>query len=231
MSKIYDLFISHAGPDKHLYILPIADALKLRHVSFWIDSVNVAWGDNITERINEGLRDARYVLLCLSSAFLKRRWPEAELTAALAIQNRTGRKTVLPLILNSKEAILNYYPLLASSSYRTFDNIDQITEELVGILACPSMILDDINMVIDSEASRKLVTLTHNYGLYADVINYLSQMLLIKVDPSERYWLYITLGEIGGQAAYELIKASSEGENDFAILGVNQALLKLGRGK
>src|SRR5262245_62153631 len=101
-----DLFISYAGADKAQYVQPLADRLVHRDVSFWLDNLEIAWGDSIPLRINEGLRRSRYVLVCLSEHFLRRPWPEAEIASALAIQNDTGQKRVLPLMLNSRDLVL-----------------------------------------------------------------------------------------------------------------------------
>ena len=93
MKSIQDVFVSHAGEDKQDYIIPLADALTEQRVTFWLDAVEIGWGDDVTAKINQGLRDSRYVLLCLSRRFLQRPWPEAEMSSALAIQNASGSKT------------------------------------------------------------------------------------------------------------------------------------------
>ncbi|MEA2203717.1 MAG: hypothetical protein QOE77_493 [Blastocatellia bacterium] len=74
-----DIFISHASADKDQYIHPLAEALKARGVTFWIDNAEIGWAENWVEQINEGLRTTKFALLCLSHNFLLRPWPEAEL--------------------------------------------------------------------------------------------------------------------------------------------------------
>jgi hypothetical protein len=96
--------------------------------------MEIGWGDSIPLRINDGLRKSRYVLLCLSRNFLQRHWPEAELASALAIQNATGKTRVLPLILNSKQMILNTYPLLAGIAYKDYSDPFALAEELVILI-------------------------------------------------------------------------------------------------
>jgi hypothetical protein len=115
-----DVFLSHASKDKQGYVEPLASALKQREVTFWLDSDEIGWGDNVTTKINEGLRNSRYAVVCLSANFLERPWPENELSAVLALQNTDGRKRVLPLILNSKEQVLQHYPLIAGLAFREF---------------------------------------------------------------------------------------------------------------
>ena len=99
---------------KSKYIQPLADALAEKSVTFWLDNLEVGWGDSITMAINGGMASSRFVLFSLSQRFLSRRWPEAELSAAFAEQNDTGVKRVLPLILNSSESQI----YLTLSSFR-----------------------------------------------------------------------------------------------------------------
>jgi hypothetical protein len=135
MAQSQDLFISHTDADKEEYVLPLTIALLRHGITFWIDSVEIDWGDSITRRVNEGLAKSRYVLLCLSRNSLGRPWPEAEMNAALAIQNKTREKKVLPLILNSKDELLATYPLLCDLAYREFSsNADDLALSLANFL-------------------------------------------------------------------------------------------------
>ncbi len=122
MNHSFDLFISHASADAERYISPLAEALSAKGISFWLDTQAIAWGDNFVMKINDGLKNAQYMLLCLSKAFLSRSWTEHELSSALSLQNSDGRKRVLPLILNSKREVLRAYPILRSLSYRELNH-------------------------------------------------------------------------------------------------------------
>lgn len=136
MELIKDLFISHASDDSKGYIQPLVNSLINYEVTFWLDSLEMKWGDNLVLKINEGLRKSRYVLLCLSEAFLARPWPETEMNAALAVQNEHGIKKVLPLILNSKGKVLEAYPLIAGLIYREYRNgPEHIAVELASLVA------------------------------------------------------------------------------------------------
>jgi hypothetical protein len=133
-----DLFLSHSSEDKIRYIQPLTESLITKKITFWLDSLEIGWGDNVLLRINEGLRRSRYLLLCLSRSFLNRPWPEAEMASALAIQNATGQKRVLPLILNSKDSVLERYPILVSLAYREYRNsADAVAEEIAKVLHLP----------------------------------------------------------------------------------------------
>jgi hypothetical protein len=146
----YDLFISHAGADKTKYIDPLAGALARREISCWLDSSEIAFGDNIALRLNEGLRESKFVLLCLSRSFLQRPWPENEMAAALAMQNARGIKRVLPLILNSKDDVLDRYPLLAGFAYREFEaGIESIVNDCASLLEKLTTV-PQINVTVES---------------------------------------------------------------------------------
>jgi TIR domain len=161
MAEIQDLFISHSDADKEEYILPLTTALVQHDITFWIDSVEIEWGDSITKKVNEGLAKSRYVLLCLSRNSLGRHWPEAEMNAALATQNSSGEKKVLPLILNARNEILATYPLLADLSYREFQsNTDELASSLANFLRKSADMKEGFRVVIESVERGVLCNLT-----------------------------------------------------------------------
>lgn len=161
MENIQDLFVSHAGEDKERYILPLTDALAAEQITFWLDTIEVSWGDSIALKINDGLRGSRFVLLCLSRHFIERPWPESELSAALAIQNNSGVKRVLPLILNSKDEVLAKYPLLAGIAYREYGaDPYPIAHEVAQLVKSPKRSGDLVSVVIESAHTGKLCNLS-----------------------------------------------------------------------
>lgn len=136
----HDFFISHASVDKDAFIRPITNELSRRNIRFWLDEANIGWGDSIALKINEGLRDSRFALICLSEAFCDRSWPETELSAVLSLQNSDGIKRVLPLILNAKEKVLARYPILAGFAYKNYGGT-------------PSAIVDSLEKIVTSPPS------------------------------------------------------------------------------
>ncbi|TDH27403.1 toll/interleukin-1 receptor domain-containing protein [Segetibacter sp. 3557_3] len=137
-----DVFLSHAGEDKKRYVEPLALELKNRGITFWLDTHAIAWGDNIVTKMSDGLRDSRFAIICLSENFIKRPWPQNELSAVLAMQTEDGVKRVLPLILNSKELVLNQYPFLAAFAFKEF---------IVG----PEAIANDLAWLLQHNQAQK----------------------------------------------------------------------------
>jgi hypothetical protein len=146
-----DVFISHASGDKAEYVEPLAAALARHGVSYWLDSREIAWGDNIARRINEGLRESRFGLLCLSERYLDRKWTEQELSALFAIENSDGERRVLPLILNSRDAVLERYPLIAGMAYREFAaGPDAIASDIAALAGTRTVPDDHVTVSIES---------------------------------------------------------------------------------
>jgi hypothetical protein len=166
MNRMQDLFISHASKDKEEYILPLVNALSAKGVTYWLDTLEVDWGESVVAAINEGLRTSRRFLLCLSENFLERRWPRAEMESALAQQIDSDEKRVLPLFLNSKEEVLAEYPLLRSLSFRLFDQgVESIAAELAVFFGSEGATKNGLRIRIQSAHSGLLCDVVESPGV------------------------------------------------------------------
>jgi hypothetical protein len=96
-----DLFICHANEDKESIVRPLIAAFNAADTSTWFDEAEIHWGDSITQKVNEGLQTARYVIVVLSAVFVHKPWPERELYAALNMEATSGKVKVLPLLVGS----------------------------------------------------------------------------------------------------------------------------------
>jgi hypothetical protein len=92
------VFISYRGSD-----LPEAERLaeEIRRAGHdvWLDEWAIGLGDSIVGRMNEGLRDAGYLLLCYSSSGVESPWMGREWMSYLARQLNGSRCKILPLLL------------------------------------------------------------------------------------------------------------------------------------
>ena len=110
-----DVFLCHASEDKKTIVRPLRDALADAGITSWLDEAEIHWGDSLVDRIQQGLRDSRFVIVVLSTAFLAKPWPRRELAAALSQEASTGMIRVLPLLAGSereRQEILANLPLL-----------------------------------------------------------------------------------------------------------------------
>jgi len=125
MPDVKDVFICHASEDKHSIVRPLTQVLSKAGISFWFDEAEIKWGDSISERVNDGLRSSKFVIVILSEAFLLKNWPQRELNSSLNIEASSGEVRVLPLLYGSAETIqriMNTYPILNDKLYLTWDH-------------------------------------------------------------------------------------------------------------
>lgn len=92
------VFISHRGADQAV-AERLAQALRDRGHEVWIDIWKIEVGDSIVERINAGLSEARFLLLCGSDEPFMSPWVNREWMSALASQLDGANVRLLPVLL------------------------------------------------------------------------------------------------------------------------------------
>lgn len=136
-----DLFLCHSSEDKRNVVLPFTRILEAHGVSYWFDQAEIKIGDSISTKIDEGLRDSRYVLAFISKSFLERKWPEHELRSALSSSIGKGIKKVLPVLVGvTPEHFFKRYPLLSDIRCAILSNdFEALAEEIIEVVSIPSL--------------------------------------------------------------------------------------------
>ena len=138
---VRDVFLCHASEDKASVLRPLVSALESAGITYWYDEAEIRWGDSIIEKVNEGLRLSRYVLVVFSEAFVEKHWPQRELRAALSMEASTGDIRVLPLLVGNPEqqkSLLAAYPILHDKAFECWESDpSSIVEALQGRLGRP----------------------------------------------------------------------------------------------
>lgn len=93
-----NVFISHRSDDKDLAEKLAVDIKDAGHV-VWLDIWEINLGDQIVERMNEGLEGSAYVVLCYSASGMAP-WINIEWTSALSRQLNGEKVKVLPVKLS-----------------------------------------------------------------------------------------------------------------------------------
>src|SRR5947208_844136 len=86
--KEHDVFLSHTGVDKdwvrtlgeRLEQEGIEDSKESRRIRVFFDEWDVDYGENIVNRLNDGLVRSRYLAAILSPEFLESNWANQEWT-------------------------------------------------------------------------------------------------------------------------------------------------------
>jgi TIR domain len=126
----FDFFISYASEDRDL--AETLDVTLSQHgYKVWRDRGQLTLGDSLTEKINEGLTAARYAIVILSQAFLRKNWPRAELNALQARAIAEGQKIILPVRRKLDHGeMARHFPLLGDKLTVAFDdNLEELVSD------------------------------------------------------------------------------------------------------
>lgn len=128
-----DVFICHSHVDKATYANPLNEALNAQGVSCWIDEAQILPGESIVEKVNEGLRTSRFIVVIITASFMERRWPQKELNAALSKEIRTGDVAVVPILDVDRNTYFERYPLFEDKLYLDWrEGIDRIADHIAA---------------------------------------------------------------------------------------------------
>lgn len=123
------IFISYAHEDT-LTADAIVEALQGLKLAPWIDRREIRPGDSFLEKMNEGLSQASYVIVLISSAALASSWVSREWMSSLAAKE----KVVIPVLL--EDCVLP--PLLRDILY-----VDFRTDRASGLARLRSLFEND----------------------------------------------------------------------------------------
>jgi hypothetical protein len=137
IQKEYDFFISHASEDKDDFVRPLAEKLKALGMKIWYDESELKVGDSLRRSIDDGLRNSRYGVVVLSSAFFQKNWPQYELDG-LVTKEMNGVKVILPIWHKvTKDEVVHYSPSLADiiALNSSLLSIEEIAKELKNLIS------------------------------------------------------------------------------------------------
>lgn len=134
--KRVDVFICHASEDKDDFVRSLADALREHGLEVWYDDFVLSLGDRLRQKIDEGLRAARYGVVVLSEAFFSKNWTQYELDGLAQREMSGGQKVVLPIWHKvSRDDVEKYSPALAGRLAISSDRpLDELVPEILKVV-------------------------------------------------------------------------------------------------
>ena len=96
------IFISHRKTDD-TKALQLAEDLRKAGHNVWIDEWAIDIGDSLIGRMQEGLQESAYLVLCYSGAGVLSPWMSREWMSALARQLNGSNVKILPVMLTGNE--------------------------------------------------------------------------------------------------------------------------------
>ncbi|MGI8496496.1 MAG: toll/interleukin-1 receptor domain-containing protein [Gemmatimonadaceae bacterium] len=102
-AEVYDLFLCHTGANKD-WVRDLAERLEAEQIDgrplrVFFDEWDIALGENILTRIEDGLRQSRYVAVVLSPALIRAAWPTMEWQTQVYDDPHGKRARIIPLLL------------------------------------------------------------------------------------------------------------------------------------
>jgi hypothetical protein len=103
--EFFSTFISHSHEDKE-FARRLYEALRLEGVRCWLDEKNILPGDDIYDKVDDGVRQWDKILLCCSRHSLNSWWVDSEIATAFEKEQRLtkerGRKVqaIIPIDLD-----------------------------------------------------------------------------------------------------------------------------------
>lgn len=94
------VFISYSSKDGW-FADKLENALNRKGIGVWIDKKEIVVGDDLIEKIREGVNTSQYICAVISNNSINSRWVREELNLGMNQQIESGEVKVLPLILES----------------------------------------------------------------------------------------------------------------------------------
>jgi hypothetical protein len=131
MTTAPKVFLSHASEDKDRFVLGFARQLRENGVDVWLDQWEMKPGDSLVDKIfEEGLKDARAVIIVLSTTSIQKPWVREELNASVV--NRISRGTrLIPVVIDQCDVPES----LRSTVWQKIDCLDDYSQSLQRILS------------------------------------------------------------------------------------------------
>ncbi|AAM72693.1 MAG TPA: toll/interleukin-1 receptor domain-containing protein [Chlorobaculum sp.] len=123
------VFVSHASEDKDRFVLQFAERLRQKGIDAWLDKWEMLPGDSLVDKIfEEGIKEAKAVIVVLSKFSVEKPWVREELNAAFVKRINNGSK-LIPIVIDDcevPEALKStlWEPIADLSAYdKSFDRI------------------------------------------------------------------------------------------------------------
>lgn len=135
-TQVWDVFISHASEDKEVVARPLAEALRERGLTVWLDDFELKIGDSLRQKIDSGLARSAFGIVVFSRPFFAKGWPQYELDGIVSL-SVSGKQRMLPIWHEiTKDEVIAQSPSLVDKIARSTAHytIEEIADEIAGVI-------------------------------------------------------------------------------------------------
>lgn len=96
-----DIFISYSSNDIDK-VKRLVSELKQKGAKIWFDDEQILPGDDLVEKMAEGIEQCLYYVICLSPSFDEKpptSWVKREFKMAMIKENKQGQRSIIPIRL------------------------------------------------------------------------------------------------------------------------------------
>lgn len=229
------VFLSHSHADKP-FVEMVAQDLDSSGLRVWYDKLDLVLGDSLTAKIEQAIGASVCVAVFLSPDSVRSEWVEREVALAMRCEAETGKVVVLPLLLRGlcdsdiPPALAGRLgvdfrqpPLYDSAVRRLLDAFKPGRAPRGGFRIWEQ---DEAALSFDGARRARLARAAAAPNMAEWVLDYLTTVSA-RSDPTERYWAYITLSDVGGPRAAAALLEGLFDPNDFARRGAADGLRRL----
>lgn len=108
-----EFFICHSSEDKESFVRPLAKYMLKSGATIFYDEYSIKLGDSLTQKINQGLQNAKFAIIILSEAFFQKNWTQAELQSIYNLYVSNHLRLIIIYHEISNEDVKKRYPLLS----------------------------------------------------------------------------------------------------------------------
>lgn len=131
----YDVFISYASENREDVAQPLANILRSKGLSVWIDSNELELGSSLRSHLDNAIGKSGYAVVILSLAYIEKTWTNNELAAFFSLENK-NRRVILPIRHQiSQDEVSRFSPMLADRlSVSTDDGMDKVALKIIDVV-------------------------------------------------------------------------------------------------
>ena len=96
-----DIFISYSSNDIDK-VKRLVSELKSKGAKIWFDDEQILPGDDLVEKMAEGIEQCHHYVICLSPSFDEKpptSWVKREFKMAMIKENKQGQRSIIPIRL------------------------------------------------------------------------------------------------------------------------------------
>jgi len=142
MNKNPNVFISHASDDKERFVIEFATRLRNKGIEAWVDEWEMLPGDSLVDKIfNQGLSNADYFIIVLSTVSVTRPWVMEELNYGVIKRIESGTK-IIPVVIDDCNVpeVLKSTLWTKISDLKNYDeSFEKITAQIFGRTLKPEL--------------------------------------------------------------------------------------------